>query len=106
MAELMTAADLAIGASGATTWERCCMGLPTVTIMAADNQRDVAEALASINATAVLDKNCSISQLSMTIASLMGDQTALASMSRTVSLLVDGLGTERVADAVLRSAES
>ena len=28
MAELMANADIAIGASGATTWERCCLGLP------------------------------------------------------------------------------
>ena len=38
MAELMGKADLAIGAGGATTWERCFLGLPTMTIVIADNQ--------------------------------------------------------------------
>jgi UDP-2,4-diacetamido-2,4,6-trideoxy-beta-L-altropyranose hydrolase len=38
MAELMTAADLAIGGGGTTTWERCCLGLPTLTVIVADNQ--------------------------------------------------------------------
>lgn len=39
MAELMAAADLAIGAGGAATWERCCLGLPALVICTADNQR-------------------------------------------------------------------
>ncbi len=39
MAELVTAADLAIGAGGTATWERCCLGLPTLTICTAVNQQ-------------------------------------------------------------------
>lgn len=48
MAELMAAADLAIGAGGSATWERCCLGLPALSLCTADNQRrqiiDAAEA--------------------------------------------------------------
>lgn len=43
MAELMSAADLAIGAGGATTWERCSVGLPTLITVLAENQRELAE---------------------------------------------------------------
>jgi UDP-2,4-diacetamido-2,4,6-trideoxy-beta-L-altropyranose hydrolase len=39
MAELMAAADLAIGAGGSACWERCCLGLPALTFCTADNQR-------------------------------------------------------------------
>ena len=38
MAELMSQADLAIGAGGSTVWERLCLGLPSVVIPLADNQ--------------------------------------------------------------------
>ena len=41
MASLMAASDVAIGAAGSTTWERCCLGLPSVVIGTADNQNYV-----------------------------------------------------------------
>ena len=45
MAELMAVADLAIGAGGSATWERCCLGLPALAICTADNQqRQIADA--------------------------------------------------------------
>ena len=46
LSELMFRADLAIGAGGATTWERCCLGLPSIVISIAENQRPACEALA------------------------------------------------------------
>lgn len=48
MAELMARADLALGAGGTTTWERCFLGLPAIVTAIAENQfeicRDCAEA--------------------------------------------------------------
>ena len=38
MAEFMAKADLAIGAGGSATWERCCLGLPSIILIVADNQ--------------------------------------------------------------------
>lgn len=43
MAQLMNEADLAIGAGGATTWERCFLGLPAIVIAIADNQVRICE---------------------------------------------------------------
>jgi len=45
MADLMGRADLSIGAGGTTTWERCLLGLPAITVTVADNQRDINEYL-------------------------------------------------------------
>ncbi|MGI2296569.1 UDP-2,4-diacetamido-2,4,6-trideoxy-beta-L-altropyranose hydrolase [Paenibacillus sp. GXUN7292] len=50
MAELMNKADLAIGAGGSTTWERCFLGLPALIIILAENQRQGIEQLATTGA--------------------------------------------------------
>ena len=53
MASLMAKSDLAIGAAGGTSWERCCLGLPTLILILADNQAPAALAL-SLHKAAVL----------------------------------------------------
>lgn len=45
LAGLMAQADLAIGASGSTTWERLCLGLPSIILVLADNQIEIAQEL-------------------------------------------------------------
>jgi UDP-2,4-diacetamido-2,4,6-trideoxy-beta-L-altropyranose hydrolase len=45
MAELMDKADLSIGAGGSMMWERCCMGLPALVIILAENQVSITEAV-------------------------------------------------------------
>ena len=47
MAEMMTRADLAVGGGGGTTWERCYLGLPSIALIIAENQRAMIEALAT-----------------------------------------------------------
>lgn len=54
MAELMTAADLCIGAAGGTAWERCVLGLPTLLMVLAENQIAGAAALNAAGACNVL----------------------------------------------------
>lgn len=45
MAELLSWADVAIGAGGISMWERCFMGVPAMVISIADNQKEtIAEA--------------------------------------------------------------
>ena len=45
LSRLMLQADLAIGACGTTSWERCCMGLPSVVFTVAENQIGIANEL-------------------------------------------------------------
>ena len=54
MAELMMRADLAIGAGGVMSWERCCLALPTIAVDIADNQTGALTALAGCGAVAYL----------------------------------------------------
>lgn len=61
MAELMLSADLAIGAGGSTTWERCYLGLPTITITVAENQRNVNEDLSRLGAIYYIGKSDEVS---------------------------------------------
>ena len=50
VATLMLEHDVAIGAPGSTSWERACLGLPSIIIPIADNQIDIAENIANAGA--------------------------------------------------------
>jgi len=91
MAELMANADMAIGAGGSTAWERCCLGLPTIQIVVADNQIDIAKNLDSIN---VIQLHDSKHQLSKGIDNIL---FSINKMSLASSSIVDGGGASRVA---------
>jgi len=97
MAELMRDADLAIGAAGSTSWERCCMGLPTLQLVLAENQRPIADALGRAGAAHLLDPVALRSSLVAAMEQLIGDTTMLLRMSNIAAQLVDGHGAERVA---------
>ena len=49
IAELMLRADICIGASGMSIWERCCMGLPSLTITIANNQKKITKETSDLN---------------------------------------------------------
>lgn len=55
MPRLTLEADLAVGAGGSTSWERCILALPTLTLILADNQISAATALAAAGASPCLD---------------------------------------------------
>ena len=55
LASLMLKADIAIGACGVTTWERCCLGLPSIVITVAENQKKIAKELDKLGIIQWLD---------------------------------------------------
>lgn len=54
MAQRMVQADLAFGACGLTVWERACLGLPTIAVPVADNQRFAATTMGEAGAMHVV----------------------------------------------------
>ena len=103
MAQLMADSDLAIGAAGATSWERCCLGLPTVMMALADNQRYAAGLLEKAEAARILqlDKNLP-SQLSRLIDEVTLSERLLSCLTEGASVITDGEGVRRIADYLLR----
>lgn len=103
MASLMSKSDLAVGAAGSTAWERCCLGLPTIMIVTAENQRLIADNLAFAGAARVLSHVGLLETLPAEVAFLMQTETRLR-MARRASQLVDGNGLNRVVGAVLEKS--
>ncbi|MDD2855498.1 MAG: UDP-2,4-diacetamido-2,4,6-trideoxy-beta-L-altropyranose hydrolase [Desulfuromonadaceae bacterium] len=82
MAELMAAADLAIGAGGATTWERCSLGLPSISVVIADNQYETTKAVEAAGATIHLgySNKLKVEDLEKAIKHLINDYVHLNDM--------------------------
>ncbi|MCG3110387.1 MAG: UDP-2,4-diacetamido-2,4,6-trideoxy-beta-L-altropyranose hydrolase [Candidatus Manganitrophus sp. SB1] len=102
LADLMAQADLAIGAGGVTTWERMCLGLPTLMVTIADNQCPAAEALAAAQLICYVGHSSEISseRISEAIIELVSNPGHLTEMSLQNQLLVDGLGTLRIREVM------
>jgi UDP-2,4-diacetamido-2,4,6-trideoxy-beta-L-altropyranose hydrolase len=108
MAMLIAQADLAIGACGQAAWERCALGLPSLVVVTAENQREDAEILHNLGAAEYLGYTAEVKAekwesalrraienplylQAMAIAAykvMVGRQAALAELIRT---LVDGM---------------
>lgn len=99
MASLIAAADLAIGASGQTSFERCCLGLPSLLMATADNQTQFADALIAAGAVERLT-SLDASDIAATLLRLAGDVARLQAMSRNAAALCDGDGAARAVRAV------
>jgi UDP-2,4-diacetamido-2,4,6-trideoxy-beta-L-altropyranose hydrolase len=99
MAELMAAADVAVGAGGIASWERCCLGLPTVLITVAENQEVVARGLQEAGAASWLGRRETVAATDVAAAvdELLSDHAAASAMSEAAAALVDGRGAERTA---------
>ena len=106
MAALMCEADLAIGAAGSTSWERCCLGLPTMMLVLADNQASSAAALGTVKGAVVLgglDTAQDIAQFTQQIT-YCADPKRLHQMAQNAATVLDGHGTHRVYETLTKEA--
>jgi UDP-2,4-diacetamido-2,4,6-trideoxy-beta-L-altropyranose hydrolase len=97
MAKLMIEADLAIGAGGTTSWERCCLGLPTLLIKLADNQALVINGLLTAQAARQIDIENIATDLVRECEALQSDKMKLVDLSINSLNITDGKGTRLIA---------
>jgi UDP-2,4-diacetamido-2,4,6-trideoxy-beta-L-altropyranose hydrolase len=94
--------DLHIGAGGGATWERCCVGAPSLAVIVADNQRQVLDPLARLDVLAVTERPEPDEVAIGASARALIDSPALRRrMSHNAKGLVDGWGCARVAREIL-----
>ena len=97
MAELMTQATWAIGAAGSTSWERCALGVPTLLLTIADNQRPIAAQLQSAGAALALEASQIHSPAFQTALAHLMQPENQHRLSQAAAQLCDAHGAERVA---------
>ncbi|KZM49933.1 UDP-2,4-diacetamido-2,4,6-trideoxy-beta-L-altropyranose hydrolase [Labrenzia sp. OB1] len=104
MAKLMLACDVAVGAGGTTTWERCALGLPSLVVILADNQIKIADLMNRAGAIGLIGdaRTSSDRDLFAGLTRFLNDAEHLRQLGRTSAELCDGSGTRRVAERVLQ----
>lgn len=100
--ELMAAADLIVGAGGTSSWERACLGKPSLVLIVADNQMRNAAALEQRQAAVVIDARAGIEMpaLAEALRGLLTDRKKRKELGHHALALTDGLGAGRLALAI------
>lgn len=106
MATTMAACDLAIGAAGSTSWERCCLGVPSLMFVLAENQRSIAQALERAGAALLVDRAQPGAEgiFARHMRSLREQPHRLHALSAAAASVTDGMGAARVAQRMLELA--
>ncbi len=100
MAERISRADMAVGAGGGSVWERCCLGLPSITIVAAENQLANAAALEQERIGITLRHGHWANDFHSALQQTLHDRQWRRQTASRGSRLVDGQGAGRVAEAL------
>jgi len=101
IAGLFGDADCSVGPGGVTLQEKLCLGLPSLAVIVADNQRGAVEGLAAQGCVLPLDARSHGTEemfeaVRQALDTLLGDATARETMWRRGAALVDGLGARRI----------
>ncbi|EJC82695.1 pseudaminic acid biosynthesis-associated protein PseG [Rhizobium leguminosarum bv. trifolii WSM2297] len=103
MAELLVGCDAAIGAAGTSVWERCVLGVPSLLLTFAENQRAGMIALdAAYAGIALGDAQAMDWQIKLRDAlTRLSDPDVLNFYSERASTICEGVGAERVAHVIM-----
>ena len=102
MAKIMSQSDLAIGAGGVTGLERACLGLPSIMLETADNQRPFLAAFENrgLAVTAPNFEYLTENEKLVTIKRLFRKALNSENIPKSIISACDGLGSERVAETL------
>ncbi|UPR52330.1 UDP-2,4-diacetamido-2,4,6-trideoxy-beta-L-altropyranose hydrolase [Vibrio cyclitrophicus] len=98
MAQMMLEHDIAIGAPGSTSWERACLGLPSIVVPLADNQKDICHQLVVENLSRKVEVNSIKNELFRAYKEVCSDWHQMHLNNLRVC---DGLGTRRVVSEII-----
>lgn len=101
MAQVMADSDLAIGAAGSTSWERCCLGVPTLLVPIAENQKSGALALSASGAVISFQGMREVESRLVEELTLLESGQRLKLMVDAAASICDGRGCDRMV-SVLR----
>jgi UDP-2,4-diacetamido-2,4,6-trideoxy-beta-L-altropyranose hydrolase len=102
MAALISSCDAAIGAAGSSSWERCCLGIPTLMVVVAENQSEAAKVLSELDAVVSVEDLSLLEEKLRLFISLCNSTDAMQRMSTRSAALVDGQGCARVVDVIMQ----
>jgi UDP-2,4-diacetamido-2,4,6-trideoxy-beta-L-altropyranose hydrolase len=104
MARLTAEADIGVGAAGSSTWERCTLGLPSIMVVLADNQRAAARALSERGAAIVIEAQAADfdAAFDRAVMRLLRDADLRRTLAAASAEVCDGLGAGRTAETFLR----
>ena len=94
MAEIMSESDLAIGAAGSTSWERCALGLPTIIVILAENQQAIGRALDVAGAAKVVNLATLRTEIKSFFSQPDTMASNLASLAACAARVTDGTGSQ------------
>lgn len=102
MADVLSGADLVIGAGGVSLFERAAMGIPSVTVSIVENQDLFVAGAARAGVTIDAGPAAALSgdALARAIRDLAVDAGRRAAMSRHCKSIIDGQGANRIAAAL------
>ena len=100
IAKIMKRADLAIGAGGIITWEKCCLGLPSIVSIVSKNQEDAVNAVSKKGCLINLGRAERLTSQDYLSAITNLNSKKLIQMQKKCMKLVDGKGAERVAKQI------
>ncbi len=103
IASLMARADLALGACGYASYERCVLGLPAITVSSNENEEEFGRYMHELGCLMHLGRAGTVSakDLNKAVLTLAGDEQSLQDMSARGMGLIGACGLSKVVEVML-----